>query len=108
MTDSNRTADKPPIVSEVIPRQAGPALGVGRSIGAPFIFTDWIGSQGHNAGIVSFTLQAIRPTEIGDQLIKERVDVAHLRMPVYAMRALKAAIEQVELMLQPVPGGAKN
>jgi hypothetical protein len=38
---------------------------------------------------------------VGDQTIRDRVVVAHLRMPLHTMIALKHSIEQVELMLKP-------
>lgn len=58
MTD--KATKKPPIASEVLPQKAASVSGIG-SLGAPFIYSDWIGSHGHNAGVASFTLQARGP-----------------------------------------------
>jgi hypothetical protein len=95
------------VVSEIIPGQADQVSGIG-SLGAPFVYTDWIGGHGHNAGVASFTLEALRNMAVGDKVIRDRVVVAHLRMPLHTMRALKDAIEQVELMLKPPPSDQKN
>ena len=105
MTD--KPADKPSAISETIPSQAGMVSGIG-SLCAPFIYTDWVASHGCSGGVASFTLEAIRLMDVGDHLIKDRVVVAHLRMPLHTMRALKGAIQQVELMLKPPASEEKN
>jgi hypothetical protein len=100
-------ADKPtdqPVITEVIPSRAGDVSGIG-SLGAPFIYTDWIGSHGHNGAVVNFTLEAVRHMMVGGKTVNDRVVVAHLRMPLHTMMALR---NQVELLLQPVPEGPKN
>lgn len=101
------TDEKPLVVSEIVPGQADQVSGIG-SLGAPFIYTDWIGSHGHNGAVATFTLEALRYMSVGDKTIRDRVVVAHLRMPLHTMRALKNSIEQVELLLQPPASAEKN
>jgi hypothetical protein len=105
MTDE--ALKKPPVLTELIPSQAGGVSGIG-SLGAPFVYTDWIGSHGHNGGVATFTLMAQRNMEIDNRIVADRVVVAHLRMPLHTMAALKSAIEQVELMLKPPASDEKN
>jgi hypothetical protein len=81
--------------------------GIG-SLNAPFVYTDWIGPYGHNAGIASFTLEAIRMMEVGGNEVHDRVVVVHLRMPLHTMAALKDAIGKVEAMLKPPVGTKAN
>jgi hypothetical protein len=104
---ADEPAAKPPVITEIIPSQADHVSGIG-SLGASFVYTDWIGNHGHNAGIATFTLEAIRFMTVGDKTIRDRVVVAHLRMPLHTMRALKEGIEQVELMLKPAASEEKN
>ena len=85
-TDKPATGD--PVLSEVIPGRADHVSGVG-SMGAPFIYTDWVGSHGHNGGVASFTLEAFRNMDVGGNLVRDRIVVAHLRMPLHTMAALK-------------------
>jgi hypothetical protein len=82
---------KPPVVTEIIPSQPDQVSGIG-SLGAPFIFT----------------LEALRYMTVGGTTHRDRVVVAHLRMPIHTMMALKASIEQVELMLKPSASSEKN
>jgi hypothetical protein len=103
MTD--KPSDKPIIPSEVVPSKTDHVSGIGSAV-APFVYTDWIGSHGHNAGVAQFTLEALRNMTVGDELVRDRVVVAHLRMPIHTMRALKNSIEKVEAMLKP-PAGQK-
>jgi hypothetical protein len=95
------------VQSELIPSQADRVSGIG-SLGAPFVYTDWIGSHGHNGGVATFTLEALRYMSVGDQTVRDRVVVAHLRMPLHTMLALKHSIEQVELLLKPPASEEKN
>ena len=97
---------KPPVITEIIQGQADQVSGIGSS-SAPFIYTDWIANYGHNAEIATFTLEALRYMTVGDKTVRDRVVVAHLRMPLHTMMALKDSIEQVELMLKP-PGSTRN
>jgi hypothetical protein len=45
---------------------------------------------------------------IGDKKVRDRVVVAHLQMPVHTMRALRNAIEEVELLLKPPASDEKS
>ena len=76
--------------------------------GGPFVHTDWIGNHGQSGEVVTFTLEAHRNMTIGDKMVRDRVVVAHLQMPVHTMRALKSAIEQVELLLKQPASDEKN
>jgi len=98
---------KSPILSEIIPSQADQVSGIG-SMSAPFIYTDWIASHGHSAGVALFTLEAQRHMSVGDKMVRDRVVVAHLRMPIHTMRVLKKSIEQIELLIKPTPHTEKN
>lgn len=93
------------MISEVVPGRTDQVSGIG-SLGAPFVYTDWVGPYGHNAGIASFTLEAIRLMEVDGSLVRDRVVVAHLRMPLHTLAALKESIQKVEDMLKP-PAGTK-
>ncbi len=104
---AKHTKPKPAATVEIIPSQADQVSGIG-SAGAPFIYTDWIGNFGHNAGVATFTLEALRHMSVGGQTVRDRVVVAHLRMPIHTMNQLKKSIEQVELMLKPTPSEKKN
>jgi hypothetical protein len=104
---ADEPSTKSPVVTEIIPSQADQVSGIGSS-GAPFIYTDWISAFGHNAGVATFTLEALRHMSVGDKILRDRVVVAHLRMPIHTMMALKASIEQVELMLKPSASTEKN
>jgi len=99
-------ADEKPI-SEVIPGRANEVSGVG-SLGAPFIYTDWVGAHGHNGGVASITLEAIRLMGVNGELVSDRVVVAHLRMPLHTLAALKDSIEKIEAMLKPPTGTKAN
>ena len=94
-------------LSEITWSQASHVSGTS-SHGGPFVHTDWIGNRGHSGEIVTFTLEAHRNMTIGDKTVQDRVVVAHLQMPVHTMRALKNAIEQVELLLEPPASDEKN
>jgi hypothetical protein len=104
---ADKPSEKPPVITEIIPSQADHVSGIG-SLSAPFIYSDWIGNHGHNAGVATFTLEALRYMTVGDHTVRDRVVVAHLRMPLHTMLALKNSIEQVELMLKPPASTEKN
>jgi hypothetical protein len=87
-------------LSEITWSQASRVSGIG-SHGGPFVHTDWIGNHGHSGEVVTFTLEAHRNMAVGDKTVRDRVVVAHLQMPIHTMMALKASIEQVELLLKP-------
>jgi hypothetical protein len=94
-------------ITELIPSSADNVSALG-SADAPFIYTDWIGSHGYNGGVVSFTLEALRYMSVGNKTRRDRVVVAHLRMPLHTLAALKQGIAQIELMLQKPAGTGKN
>ena len=100
-------SDPKPVVSEIIPGQADRVSGIG-SLNAPFVYADWIGGHGHHGGVAAFTLEATRLMSVGNRVVSDRVVVAHLRIPLHTMRALKHCIEQVELMVQQSVGTEKN
>ncbi len=103
--------DKPTVaelaITEVIPSRVDQVSGIG-SMSAPFIYTDWVSAHGHNAGVASFTLEALRNMVVEGKVLRDRVVVAHLRMPLHTMAALKNSIEKVEAMLKPPPGTKAN
>jgi hypothetical protein len=78
------------------------------SSGAPFIYTDWIGAYGNTGGVATFTLEAMRNLTVGDKVVRDRVVVAHLRMPIQTMIDLKNSIEQLVLMLKAPSSTKKN
>jgi hypothetical protein len=94
-------------LSEMTWSQASHVSGIG-SHGGPFVHTDWIGNPGHSGEVVTFTLEAHRSMTIGDKKVRDRVVVAHLQMPVHTMRALRNAIEEVELLLKPPASDEKS
>jgi hypothetical protein len=57
---------------------------------------------------VTVTLETHREVTVGDKAVRDRVVVAHLRMPVHTMLALKDAIQQIELMTKRPAGVLKN
>jgi hypothetical protein len=99
--------ERPAAVTELIPSLADNVSALG-SADAPFIYTDWIGNYGHNGGVVSFTLEALRYMSVGNKTQRDRVVVAHLRMPLHTLAALKQGIAQIELMLQQPASTGKN
>ncbi|MFZ5780663.1 MAG: hypothetical protein ACOY4R_10740 [Pseudomonadota bacterium] len=100
---SSRRPQAPPV--EQVPGVAGGTSALA-SADAPFIYFDLVPNFGLNGGVANITLQAVRfhPTEEGG-VIADRVTVAHLRMSFPAVQALKAAINGIELLAQPAPGG---
>ena len=96
-----------PQPSEVIPAVAGGISAVG-SASAPFVFFDEVGGFGRYNGIAHMTLEAMRFLAVNGQLRSDRVVVAHLRMNLVALRALKNTIQKIELLAEPVSEGAKN
>ena len=83
-------------------------LSIEGSVGAPFIYSDWIGSYGTFGGIPSLPLEATRHLIVDGKPKTDRVVVAHLRLSYAALIALGNAVEQVKLMLHPTPSTAKN
>jgi hypothetical protein len=93
--------------TDTIPSHVSPVSGIG-SLGGPIVCADRIGNLGHDGETVTVTLEAHRNMTIGDKTVQDHVVVAHLRMSVHTMMALKASIEQVELMLKPAASSEKN
>jgi hypothetical protein len=91
--------------TETIPSHVGPGIS---GLGGPLVCADRIGNLGYDGKTVTVTLEAHRNMTIGDKAVQDHVVVAHLRMPVHAMRALRASIEQIELMINPPTGDQKN
>jgi len=105
MTD--KTSVKPPVVTELIPSQAGGVSAVA-SANAPFIFFDEVAGLGHYNGICHLTLNAMRFMSVGSEVRQDATVVAHLRMNWHALAALKDAIEKIELLAKPPASGEKN
>ena len=89
--------------AETIPSHVGHVPGIG-SRGGPIVCADRIGNLGYDGETVTVTLEGHRKMTIGDRTVQDHVVVAHLRMPVHTMRALRASIEQFELMINPPTG----
>ena len=100
------SADQPGS-TDTIPAHVGAVSAIG-SLGGPIVCADRIGNLGHDGETVTVTLEAHRNMKIGDSTIQDHVVVAHLRMTVHTMRALRASIEQIELMIDPPTDGRKN
>jgi len=100
---------KPVVHTELIPSQAGQVSGIG-SMNAPIIYSDFIGTYGTNPDftVANISLEAVRHMPVGDRSVADRVIVAHLRLPMGALRSLKDAIDKIELMVSPVPEAARN
>ena len=93
--------------TETTPSHVSVVSGIG-SLGGPIVCADRIGNIGHDGETVTVTLEAHRNIKIGDSTIQDHVVVAHLRMTVHTMRALRASIKQIELMIDPPTDGQKN
>ena len=91
--------------TETIPSHVGPVSGIG-NLGGPIVCADRIGNLSYDGETVTVTLEAHRT--IGGKAVQDYVVVAHLRMPVHTLRALRASIEQIELMINPPTGGQNN
>jgi hypothetical protein len=96
----------PPQV-EVIPSRQGTVSAIASSH-APFIFFDNAPTYGFRDGVANITLEALRFSGVGDQVLVDRVVVAHLRMSYPALQYLKAAINGIELIAAPAPPGQTN
>jgi hypothetical protein len=85
-------------VTENIPSLQGRVSGVA-SAQAPFVFIDEFPNSGYYNGIVHITCEALRFMAIDGVPTNDRVIVAHLRMNLPALEALKGAIANVEKMI---------
>jgi hypothetical protein len=100
--------DKPaPVIVEQIPSVAGGMSAIANAV-APVIFFDAVPTFGHYNGIAHMTLSTMRFLPVAGKVAQDNMIVAHLRMNMVAMKALKEAIAAVELLAQSVPEGAKN
>lgn len=84
-----------------------PLAQIGSAI-APFIYFDGAPNFGFKGGVANITLEALTYTSIDNNIVTERVVVAHLRMSGQAMGSLKKAIEGIELLANPAPEGRAN
>lgn len=105
MTDE--TSKKPPVVTELIPSQAGGVSALA-SANAPIIFFDEVAGVGHYNGICHLTLNAMRFMAVGSDVRQDATVVAHLRMNWHALAALKDAITKIELLAKPPASSEKN
>jgi hypothetical protein len=105
----NPASNAPVQIAEIIPSVAGDVSGVA-SANAPFIYFDGTPTFGFNEGIANITLEALRYVHANGKVVSDKVIVAHLRTSVSGMMPLKAAIEGVVLLTQPVekPEGKTN
>jgi hypothetical protein len=96
-----------PRSTETMPSHVSPVSGIG-SFGGPIVCADRIGNLGFDGETVTVTLETRRNMTIADKAVQNHVVVAHLRISVDTMRALRASIAQIELMITPPTGGQKN
>ena len=66
---------------------------------APIIFIDEFPNSGYYNGICHITCEALRFLHVDQVPVSDRVLVAHLRMNLQALQALKSAIANVESMV---------
>jgi hypothetical protein len=99
----------PPQTTEILPSVAGQVSGLA-SANAPFIFFDIVGTHGTNPErtVANISLEVVRHMPVGNASIWDRVVVAHLRMPMHAVAALRATLDAIDLLAKPVPEGPKN
>lgn len=100
-------ATKQPAEVEVIPGVVGGVSAIA-SAHAPFIYFDGAANFSFAGGVASITLEAIRFTSVGKDVLRDRVVVAHLRMSVAALKSLKHAIASIELGLSSTQGEKAN
>ncbi|WP_020176081.1 hypothetical protein [Methyloferula stellata] len=104
-------ADEPntPKIVESIPSIQGGISAIA-SGNAPFVYFDAAPFYGHLNGIGQVTLEAARlfgASEDGKAII-DRVIVGHLRGNLLAIKSLRAALDGIILMAEPVPEGPAN
>jgi hypothetical protein len=105
MADEPNT--KPPIVTEVIPSVSG-GMSALANASAPVIFCDAVPTFGFYNGIAHLTFSAMRFLPVEGKVAHDNMIVAHVRMNMVALKALKDAVTSIELLAQPVPEGGKN
>ena len=100
---SDKPHGQPPVSSEL------PPLAVAASDHAPFLYFEHAPNMGYLNGVIQITIEALRFTTMApDNITRERVTVAHLRMNVPAAQSLKAAIEAALLLANPAPTETMN
>jgi hypothetical protein len=94
-------ADEPKGLLDVksLPSRQGEVSAIA-STTAPFLYFEVARNFGFRDGIANIALEAHRHVSVSDQqVLTDRVIVAHLRMPYTALQTLKAAINGIELMV---------
>ena len=104
-----KSTPKPAVVTEIIPSQAGQISALA-SANAPFIYFEAAPNFAWNGEVANITLEVARWVHVSDTEPPQvdRVTVAHLRMAPSALRALKTAIEGIEMLMKPAASGEKN
>ncbi len=93
------TAEKPTRpAAEMIPSVKG-GVSATASANAPVIFIDEFPNSGYYNGIAHITCEVIRFMSLPDGVTNDRVIVAHLRMNLNALVALKEAITNIEAIM---------
>lgn len=100
-------ADKTPSISEVISCHRED-LAATAGADAPIIYCDRIGPKGCSYNVAAITLEAVRFQPVGEQVVTDRVVVGHLRMPLQAIRLLRAALDEIELLVRAAASTEKN
>ena len=75
---------------------------------APFIYFDGVPNFGFHDGVANLTLEAFSYVSIDDKVVAQRVMVAQIRTSASGLAHLKSAIEGIELLAHPAPGGKSN
>ena len=97
---ANLMADAiPNPVTELIPSVKGGLSGIA-SANAPFIYIDEFSNHGQYNGTVHITCEALRFINVNDTATNDRVVVAHLRMNLHALAALKDVVAKLEASLE--------
>lgn len=75
---------------------------------APFLYFDGAPNYGVNNGILNVSLEAVRFTPVGQDIVPDRVIVAHLRMSPQAALALRQALDRALLLITPGASEQRN
>lgn len=92
--------------AEVIQTRVGDVSALA-SANAPFLYFDVVPTSGFRDGVANITLEAARYSTNGDQVVWDRVLVAHLRCGFQGLQSLKSAIAMIERTIAP-PAGEVN
>lgn len=79
-----------------------------RAAQAPLVFFEVPTTWGIRNGIANITLEGGMHLLFDGKSIGESSVMGHLRFPLSAIPALRQALDQIELLAQPVPDSAKN